>query len=79
VKLAPIPNNVAEAAQRLRKLDNSKTVYGSNQLHVAFSGGLGAKVRNQVVADLDAVLEAVLGRPPTLTELSAVLKGGDAA
>jgi hypothetical protein len=79
MKLAPIPNNVHEAAERLRKLDGTKTGYGSNALHCAFSGGLGAKVRNQVVADLDAVLEAVLGRPPTLTELSAVLKGGDAA
>lgn len=69
MRLARVTQSVAEAAERLRKLDSGRTVHNQNELHCALAGGLGAKVRNQVVTDLDVVLEAVLGR----------LDGGDAA
>ena len=79
MKLARVTQPVIEAAERLRKLDGEKTAYGSNSLHCAFSGGLGAKVRNQTVNDLEIVIEAVLGRPPTLSELAGALNGDDVA
>jgi hypothetical protein len=79
LRLARVTQPVIEAAERLRKLDNGRTVNNQNELHVAFSGGLGAKARNQVVADLEIVIEAVLGRPPTLSELAGALNGDDAA
>lgn len=77
MKLARVPSQVEEAAKRLRDLDRARTRYNQNSLHVALGGGLGAKVRNQVVEDLSSVLEAVLGRPPTMTELFG--DGDDAA
>jgi hypothetical protein len=79
VRLARVTSAVEEAANRLRKLDNSKTAYGSNSLHVAFAGGLGAKVRNQVVEDVAVVLEAILGRGPTFTEIKGAFGDGDSA
>ena len=79
MRLARVPLTVEEAAQRLAKLDKSRTVHNQNSLHVALAGGLGARIRNQAVEVLNNVLEAVLGRPPTMTELFGDRDGGDAA
>lgn len=77
MKLARIPLTVEEAAKRLAALDRGRTnPYGHNMLHTAFSGGLGPRYRNQVVEDLAAVLGAVLGRQPTMSELFGDSDGG---
>lgn len=76
MRLARITSPVEEAAARLRDLDKRREQH-STGLPVALAGGYGAKQRSQSHEDVLTLIEAVLGRPPTMSELKSAGMFGD--